>query len=292
MRILKLLTLFFSLLSLTGCGIGEFLVKREINGLEKGISKEMKSFATFNTVQEATIDAFAADAADYVKQSRLAKLHDQLQLIASDIEIHGQVQDSTWQSNVRFLESPFALSQSDGLIEQVAAFVYSMSEQNIAEASIKLEQEYQKTNERRAKLDPQKRDKKITRGIKILFAELGARRSKEQIESAMQIFRQRRSWLNQEEDIENLAHRQFITVLSDRSISKEEFIAKFKKTWLQVESGSRRAEPEIWNHNFRIGLQGVNQLVGELNMEERKVVAKNIRRYAHLFNSYSVKRQS
>lgn len=287
MRFLKFLILIFSLITLTGCGIGEFLVKREINGIEKDISKQMKRFGNFNDEQEAVIEAFATEAADYVKQSRLPKLHDQLQLIASDVETHGAVQESTWQSNVSFLESPFALSKAEGLVDQVAVFVYNMSEDNVAEASSKLEQDYQKTNERRAKLDPQKRDKKIARGIKILFAELGARRSKEQIESAMQIFRQRRSWLDLAEDSENLAHRQFITVISDRSISQDEFVARFRKIWLQVESGSRRDEPEIWNHNVRIGLQGLNQLVGEFDLEERQTVAKNIRRYARLFNSFS-----
>ena len=287
MRILKIALALVSLLSLTGCGIGEFLVKREINGIEKDIAKQMKSFATFNKEQEAVINEFAEQAADYVKQSRLPKLHDEMQLIAADVETHGQLQDDTWQSTVNFLESPFALSEADGLIDMVAVFVYSMSEGNIAEAATKLEQDYQKNNERRANRDPYKRDKKIARGIKILFAELGAKRSKAQIESAMKIIRQRRSWLLQEEDIENLAHRQFITVISDRSVSQDEFIARFKNIWQQVESGSRRGEPEIWEHNSRIGLQGVNQLLDELDTEERKAVAKNIRRYARLFNSYS-----
>ena len=287
MRIIKSFLLIITLLSLTGCGIGEFLVKREIRGIEKDIAKQMKSFGEFNEEQEVIIDAFASEAADWVKQSRLSKLHDEMQLIASDVETLGKLQDSTWQSTVNFLESPFAFSQSDGLVDQVAVFVYTMSEENVAQASAKLEEDYQRTNRRRANQDTQKRDKRIARGIKILFAELGARRSKEQIESTMAIIRQRRSWLSQAEDIENLAHRQFITVISDRTINQDQFIEDFNRVWLQVESGSRRGEPEIWEHNVRIGLQAMNHLIGQFTLEERETVAKNVRRYARIFKSYS-----
>jgi len=287
MRIFKTFVLLVSLLCLSGCGVGEFLVKRSINGIEKEIAKQMKSYADFDAEQKSTINAFAADAAEWVKQSRLPLLHDELQLIAGDIEVHGQLKPQTWQSSVNFLESPFALSKANGLVEQVAIFVYGMSDKHIAQASVKLEGDYQNENQRRAKLSLKKRDKKIGSAIRVVFAELGAPRSKAQVQSALEIFKQRRSWLELEEDIENLAHRQFISVLSQRSFDQAKFIEKFVNTWSMVESGSRTLEPEIWEHNVRVGFQGLNQLIGELTIEERKKVAKNVRRYALLFKSFS-----
>lgn len=286
---LKFPLLIVLLISLTGCGIGEFLVKRSINGIEKDIVKQMNGFADFDATQKESINVFAADASDWIKQSRLPLLHNELQLIANDIETQGELQAQTWRSTINFLESPFALSEANGLVERVANFVYIMSDAHIIQASTKLEKDYQKNNQRRDKLSLKKRDKKIASAIKILFSELGAPRSKAQVRSAVDIFKQRRSWLEQEEDIENLAHRQFISVLANRSVSQAKFIKNFVSVWSTVESGSRRQEPEIWEHNVRIGLQGLNKLLGELTIEERQKVAMNTRRYALLFKSFANK---
>lgn len=272
---------FVSLLS--ACGTGEFFIKRAVNNLQDDVAKEFKRYADFDPEQEQQIDYIAQKVDSWARTNRLPVLYGELEKMAQDIESSSQISDATWSSTVSFLESPLNLREQDGVVESIAETVFSMTEVQASQAIEKMQKDYVKTLKEQKKVTLESQNKKLVRGFKIVFSELGIKRSKAQIAQARTMLAQRKSHIDLDNQASERDHNTFLGLVAGRQMERADYIEKFGQAWKTAEQGAKHQAPELWDHNAQVAFDVVNYLLEDLSQEQRQTAARKIRDYADLF---------
>lgn len=270
---------------LSACGTGEFFIKRGVNGLQQNVADEFKSFADFDQSQEQKIDIIAEQIDDWVRSDRLAILVTELEKMAGDIQRSASVSPETWQSTLIFLEQPMNLASQDSIVKEIAKVVYSMTDQQAEDALEKLQKDYSEAQKEEAKETLEKRNKKLARGIKIVFSDLGIGRSKAQLKQAKEMLAQRQSSIELEHQESANNYAIFVELIENRK--RELFIDDFVLAWAEAERGPKKRAPEQWQNNTEIIFHTLNYLLSDLDQQERDTASANIRSYAGLFRALS-----
>ncbi len=279
--------MFVLLLTLSACGVGQFLIKRSVLSLESDIAKEFKSYARFNEQQEQQIDQIAAMAARWVRSERLPILSNELEKLALNIESDGQVSESNWRTFTLFMEDPFELSEASDLIDSMANVVFGMDEDQISQALKKIKKEYAKESRELAKRTADDEIDDIADALKTIFAELGIKRSREQLKQARLALAERKSYLAFDMKSDDEQYQRFSALLASRGDSKADFIRRFKQAWFDSDRSPKEMMPSDWEHNFMLSHSVMNTLMTDLNSEQRAKSASKIREYAALFEELS-----
>jgi hypothetical protein len=280
---LTLIGLLLCLLS--ACGTGEFFIKRGVNGLQQNVADEFKSFADFDQSQEQKIDLIAEQIDDWVRSDRLAILVTELEKMADDIQRSASVSRETWQSTLVFLEQPMNLASQETIVKEIAKVVYSMTAQQAEDSLEKLQEDYSEAQKEEAKETLEKRNKKLARGIKIVFSDLGISRSKAQLKQAKEMLAQRQSSIELEHQESANNYAIFVELIENRQ--RELFIDDFVLAWAEAERGPKKRAPEQWQNNTEIIFHTLNYLLSDLDQQERDTASANIRSYAGLFRALS-----
>jgi len=287
MNALKIIVVSFLLLTLSACGVGEFLVKRTVNKFERDAANDLKSYADFDSQQEQQLEQIASELNRWLRLNRLPVVTAQLELIASDIETHSQIQNTTWSSVVDLLSRPVNLSEQEGLVTDIATLVHDLSREQAEDVVAKFTKEHNKRLAEDRKLSVEKQNKKVVRTLKILFSELGISRSRAQLKQAREIVAQR---YDRSRDIELQAqesHRIFVALILNRSINLKDYVSDFSNAWRVAEAGSKHRSPDTWEHNVQITQDVLNYLLADLSAEQRARAASKIRVYADIFSDLS-----
>jgi hypothetical protein len=280
---LTLIGLLLGLLS--ACGTGDFFIKRGVNGLQQNVADEFKSFADFDQSQEQKIDLIAEQIDDWVRSDRLAILVTELEKMAGDIQRSASVSRETWQSTLVFLEQPMTLASQDSIVKEIATVVYGMTDQQSEDALEKLQKDYSEAQKEEAKETLEKRNKKLARGIKIVFSDLGISRSKAQLKQAKEMLAQRQSSIELEHQESANNYAIFVELIENRQ--RELFIDDFVLAWAEAERGPKKRAPEQWQNNTEIIFHTLNYLLSDLDQDQRDTASANIRSYAGLFRALS-----
>jgi len=283
----KIVPIFCLLLFVTSCGVGEFFIKRYVLKMEVNVAKELKSYADFTVEQEAEIDQIANSMTRWIRGVRLPLLKSELELIAAEIEQSSRLSDVRWRSFVTFGEEPFTLSKAPGLMNRISAVIHGMNESQIRQALRKLDEDHgEKIRELEQTTSEDQLDE-IMDGIKIIFKDIGIKRSREQIREATKLLAKREHYIDLEKHKEEENHRRFTELLNNRSISLAEFQQRFLSAWLAAEESPKKSAQERWEKNFIASHEMINYLLADLSKEKRVVAATSIRKYALLFDELS-----
>ena len=270
---------------LSACGTGEFFIKRGINGLQDDVADQFKDYANFDESQEQRIDRIAEQLDAWVRIERLPILAIELDRMAGDIQSDARLSRETWQSTLSFLEQPINLASQDELIREIALVVDSMTDQQAEDTLEKLQQDYSETQKDEAKETLEKRNKKLTRGIKIVFSDLGISRSRAQIKEAKKILARRQSDTELEHQASANNYATFVNLIENRQ--RESFLDDFQRAWAVAERGPKERSPERWQNNTEIIFEVLNYLLSDLDQDQREIASAKVRRYATLFRSFS-----
>jgi hypothetical protein len=280
---LTVIGLFLCLLS--ACGTGEFFIKRGVNSLQEDVADELKSYASFDESQEQKIDLIAKQLDSWVRTDRLPILHAELEKMADDIQRDASLSRETWQSTLAFLEQPMNLASQGQLVKEIAQVVYSMTDQQAEDALKKLQKDHSETQKNEAKETLEKRNKKLARGIKIVFSDLGIRRSRAQLNQAKEMLAQRQSQLKLEHQASAKNYAKFVELIQNRQ--RESFFEDFESAWAAAERGPKDRAPERWQYNAEMIFDMLNYLLSDLDQQQRDTASAKIRRYATLFKALS-----
>ncbi|MFT6407097.1 MAG: hypothetical protein ACJAQ6_000507 [Arenicella sp.] len=270
---------------LSACGTGEFFIKRGVNGLQQDVADEFKAYADFDQSQEQKIDLIAEHLDGWVRAERLPILVIELEKMANDIQRNASLSSSTWQSTLAFLEQPMNLAAQDGLIKEIAQVLYSMTDQQVEDTLEKLQKDYRELQKDEAKETLEKRNKKLARGIKIVFSDLDISRSKAQLKQAKEMLAQRQSSIKLEHQTSAKNYATFVALIQNRQ--RESFIEDFESAWAAAERGSIDRAPQQWQHNAEIIFAMLNYLLSDLDQSQRDTASAKIRSYAALFRVLS-----
>ena len=282
---IRLTVLGLLLCLLSACGTGEFFIKRGVNGLQQDVADEFNSYADFDESQEQRIDLIAEQLDAWVRAERLPILVAELEKIADDIQRNASVSRETWQTTLAFLEQPMNLASQDELIKEIAQVVYSMTDQQAEHTLEKLQKDYRETRKNEAKETLEKRNKKLARGIKIVFSDLGISRSRVQLKQAREMLAQRQSDIELEHQASAKNYATFVELIQNRQ--RESFFEDFETAWATAERGPKDWAPDRWQYNAKIIFDMLNYLLSDLDQEQRDTASVKIRRYAALFRVLS-----
>lgn len=281
---LRLATLGLALLlTLSACGVGQFLIKRSIVNLESDIAKELKSYAQFTEQQEIKIDQAAKLSARWVREQRLPILVTSLENLAQDIQSSGQVSEQHWRSFTSYMEDPFEMSGASDLIDSMAGIVFEMDQSQIDQTLKKMQKDHVKEKREAAKRNQADELDDIVKGLKSVFSELGIKRSREQLTRARLTLAERNSYLTFNKENAERQHQRFSALFSDRGKSKLDFDKRFRQAWFDSDQSPQEALPSKWEHNFALAYKAINELLSDLAPEQRTTSAEKIREYAALF---------
>jgi hypothetical protein len=288
MKFLKTICVLLMLAPLSACGVGKFFIERSVNSIEEDIANEFKSFARFDQTQRQQIDEIAKQSADWIKTDRLVRLKVELENVADDIEQGSAISEKTWGSTIAFLERPLSMSSIPGLVEDIAQLTYGLSAEQAQDVVEKLQKDHNTAIKQQSKNTLDDQNRKFTRALKIVFAEMQISRSKAQIKQAREMLKQRQSHIDLEWQEEQRNHLKFLNLVQDRRRPKSEYIEDFLQAWLRAEQGAKYLAPQKWQHNARVAYSVMNYLLNDLEQAERKTAAKNVREYAQLFSDLSI----
>jgi len=289
MNQIKIFILCLTVSLLSACGTGEFFIKRAVNGLQDDVADEFKNFADFNQDQERDIDLIAQQIDTWVRTDRLPTLYAELEKIARDIEDNSKVSDATWATTVAFLERPMNLAERNEVIIGIANVAHSMNDEQTKQATKKLQKERLATLKEQRKLTLEKQNKKLAKGFKVVFRELGVSRTKEQLMRAKSMLAQRKSHIELDAQATEQDYETFINLIRNQQLTKTEYLSKFSQAWETAERGAKHQAPELWEHNAKVALDILNYLLSDLNQDQRNTAAMKIRDYANLFKELSIK---
>ena len=291
MNIIKILIASIIISMLSACGTGEFFIKRAVNGLQDDVADEFKSYADFDKSQERQIDDIAQQVDAWVRGDRLPVLYTQLGKIAQDIEDSSQISEQTWAPTISFLERPMNLASQRSAVEAIAKVAHSMTDEQARQAIKRLEKDYQKTLKEQRKVTLKKQNKKLAKGFKVVFSELGISRSKAQLSKAKSMLAQRKSHIDLDNQATGRDYDTFIKLVRNRGIDQADYIAAFMEAWETAERGAKHKAPELWEHNAKVAVDVLNYLLSDLDMQQRQTAAKKIGKYIALFKQLSVNTQ-
>lgn len=283
MKIVRMVIATAALMCLSACGAGKFFIERAVVGIEQDIAKEIKDLAKFDSAQQAQIDEIAKLTANWVKGDRLRLLSGELDNIADDVARGSSISRNTWDTTVAFIERPFTMSSVPGLVDRIGAFCYKLTDAQADSVMQKLAKRHKEDAKEYAKQSLSEQNKKFARGLKIVFAEMGIRRSKQQMSVAQDMLAQRQSHIDLEWQEEQRNHQVFMELIENRTGSQADYLARFKQAWANAEQGAKYRAPELWEHNAEVAFGVMNYLLQDLSLEQRDMAASNIREYSALF---------
>jgi hypothetical protein len=281
----RLTVLGLLLCLLSACGTGEFFIKRGVNGLQEDVADEFKSYADFDESQEQKIDLIAEQLDGWVRADRLPIVYTELEKMADDIQGNASISRETWQSTLAFLEQPMNLVSQGDLVQEIALVVSSMTDQQAEDTLEKLQKDYRETQEEEANETLEKRNKKLARGLKIVFSDLGISRSKAQLKQAREMLAQRQSQLTVEHQARAENYATFVELIQNRQ--GESFFEDFERAWTSAERGPKDRDSERWQYNAEVIFAMLNYLLSDLDQRQRDTASAKIRRYAELFRTLS-----
>lgn len=285
MKVLRMSLLAMLVACISACGTGKFFIERTVTGLEGDIADEINDYAKFDAAQRESINIIARQSANWVKGDRLRLVSRELYNIASDVEQGATITRSTWDRAVAFIEQPLTMSRVVGLVERIADLCFGLSEEQAESVLRKMQKEHGKDAKQYAKQNLEDQNKKFARGLRIVFAEMGIKRSSLQMDIARQMLSQRQSHIDIEWEEDQRNHDVFVALIKDRSGSQEDYRQRFIGAWIKAEQGAKYRAPEIWQHNAEVAYGTMNFLLQDLTVEQRKEAAQNIYEYANLFAS-------
>ena len=288
MKLTKIIIVCLILSFLSACGMGKFFIKRAINNIESDVAKEFKSYADFDQNQKQQIDDVARQVDAWVRTDRLKIIYREFEKIADDIEQNSQISDQTWSSAIALIERPMNLATQTEVVEGIAKVVHSMSDQQAEQAIASLEKEYSKALKKKDKQTLEKQNKKLAKGFKLVFSELGVSRSKAQIAQAKIMLAQRKSHIELDKQAALQNRNAILELARSRQTDLDDYVSKFRQAWISAERGAKHRAPELWSHNAEIAFEVLNYLLSDLSEDQRQTAASNIRSYADLFRELSV----
>lgn len=287
MNLTKIFVICVLVSLVSACGTGEFFIKRAVNNLQDDVASEFKSFADFDQKQEQQIDDIAQQVDTWIRTNRLPALYRELEKMAQDIQNNSQISEETWLSTVSLLEQPMNLIEQDDVVESIATFAYNMTEVQASQTIEKLQKDYLKELKEQKEVTLESQNKKLAKGFKVVFAELGIKRSKAQINQAKTMLTQRKSHIDLDNQEDERNHNTFIRLIAERQMQQADYLSKFNQAWQTAERGAKHQAPELWEHNAKVAFDVLNYLLNDLNPEQRKTAASKIRDYADLFKELS-----
>lgn len=282
---IKLAVIGLLLCMLSACGTGEFFIKREINGLQENVADEFNSYADLDEAQEQSIDLIAEQFDSWVRTKRLPILYTELEKMADDIQDNSSISTETWQTTLAFLEQPLDLALQGELIRDIAKVVNSMTDEQAKDTLKKLQKDYRELQKEQAKETLEKRNKKLVRGLKILFSDLDIGLSRAQLNQAKEMLAKRQSNIELEHQASAKNYADFVSLIQNRQ--SESFFIDFEQAWIVAEQGSKDRAPDRWEHNAELIFNMLNYLLSDLDQDERDDASVKIRRYATLFRTLS-----